>query len=471
MRRIDLKEGDVFSADQLERTGAFDAEAMKVAIDIVDDVRKRGDDALRDYAAKFDHVELDELEVTQEEIDEALKMVDEEFLRSVEYAADNISDFHRRQVQQSWFDTRADGAITGQKITPLDRVGIYVPGGRAQYPSTVLMNAIPAGVAGVGEIIMCTPPQKDGKVNPYTLAAASVAGVDRIFKTGGAQAIGAMAYGTASIPAVDKVTGPGNAFVAAAKKLVSGDCGIDMIAGPSEVCVLADENAIPEFVAVDLMAQAEHDPKATCYLVTTVPEMVPDIEAAIDELIEQSPRAQITRDSLDHGLIVTCERLQQAFDVVNTIAPEHLEIAMSEPWELLGKVKHAGAVFLGSWTPESVGDYVAGPNHTLPTGGTARFSSPLSVDDFVKKSSVISYTYDALEADADAIMTLAAREGLWAHGRAVDVRMAFIKYAMEAMQDGGCGCDDPDCDCGGGCGDPDCECGHGDDPNHECSCR
>ncbi len=472
MRRIDLKEGDVFSADQLERTGAFDAEAMKVAIDIVDDVRHRGDDALRDYAAKFDHVELDELEVTQEEIDEALKMVDEEFLRSVEYAADNISDFHKRQVQQSWFDTRADGAITGQKITPLDRVGIYVPGGRAQYPSTVLMNAIPAGVAGVGEIIMCTPPQKDGKVNPYTLAAASVAGVDRIFKTGGAQAIGAMAYGTASIPAVDKVTGPGNAFVAAAKKLVSGDCGIDMIAGPSEVCVLADENAIPEFVAVDLMAQAEHDPKATCYLVTTVPEMVPDIEAAIDELIEQSPRAQITRDSLDHGLIVTCERLQQAFDVVNTIAPEHLEIAMSEPWELLGKVKHAGAVFLGSWTPESVGDYVAGPNHTLPTGGTARFSSPLSVDDFVKKSSVISYTYDALEADADAIMTLAAREGLWAHGRAVDVRMAFIKYAMEAMQDGGCGCgcDDPDCDCGGGCGDPDCECGHGDDPNHECSC-
>lgn len=469
MRRIDLKEGDVFSADQLERTGAFDAEAMKVAIDIVDDVRKRGDDALRDYAAKFDHVELDELEVTQEEIDEALKMVDEEFLRSVEYAADNISDFHKRQVQQSWFDTRADGAITGQKITPLDRVGIYVPGGRAQYPSTVLMNAIPAGVAGVGEIIMCTPPQKDGKVNPYTLAAASVAGVDRIFKTGGAQAIGAMAYGTASIPAVDKVTGPGNAFVAAAKKLVSGDCGIDMIAGPSEVCVLADENAIPEFVAVDLMAQAEHDPKATCYLVTTVPEMAPDIEAAIDELIEQSPRAQITRDSLDHGLIVTCERLQQAFDVVNTIAPEHLEIAMSEPWELLGKVKHAGAVFLGSWTPESVGDYVAGPNHTLPTGGTARFSSPLSVDDFVKKSSVISYTYDALEADADAIMTLAAREGLWAHGRAVDVRMAFIKYAMEAMQDGGCGCDDPDCDCGGG--DPDCECGHGDDPNHECSCR
>ena len=475
MRRIDLKEGEVFEASMLERDSAFDAEAMKVAVDIIEEVRKRGDEALRDYAAKFDHVELGALEVTEEEIEEALELVDEDFLRSVEYAADNIGDFHRRQLQQSWFNTRADGAITGQKVTPLDRVGIYVPGGRAQYPSTVLMNAVPAGVAGVGEIIMCTPPQKDGKVNPYTLAAASVAGVDRIFKTGGAQAIGAMAYGTESIPAVDKVTGPGNAFVAAAKKLVSGDCGIDMIAGPSEVCVLADDNAIPEFVAIDLMAQAEHDPKATCYLVTTEPEMVPEIEAAIEELLEQSERAQITRASLDHGLIVTCERLQQAFDVVNTIAPEHLEIAMSEPWELLGKVKHAGAIFLGSWTPESVGDYVAGPNHTRPTGGTAAFSSPLSVDDFVKKSSVISYTYDALEADADAIMTLAAREGLWAHGRAVDIRMAFIKYAMEAMQNGdecgcGCGCGDDDCDCGGGCGDPDCECGHGDDPDHVCSC-
>ncbi len=462
MRRIDLVEGDVFTADQLERTGAFDADAMKVAIDIVADVRSRGDEALREYAAKFDHVELGDLEVTQEEIDEALDLVDDDFLRSVEFAADNITDFHRRQVQQSWFSAHASGAITGQKVTPLDSVGIYVPGGRAQYPSTVLMNAIPARVAGVDRIVMCTPPQKDGKVNPYTLAAASVAGVDRIFKTGGAQAIGAMAYGTQSIPAVDKVTGPGNAFVAAAKKLVSGDCGIDMIAGPSEVCVLADESAIPEFIAIDLMAQAEHDPKATCYLVTTVPEMVPDIEEAIEELLEQSPRAQITRESLEHGLIVTCERLQQAFDVVNTIAPEHLEIAMSEPWELLGKVKHAGAIFLGSWTPESVGDYVAGPNHTLPTGGTARFSSPLSVDDFVKKSSVISYTYDALEAQADTIMTLAAREGLWSHGRAVDVRMAFIEYATQALADGdGCGC---------GCGDPDCECGHGDDPDHECSC-
>lgn len=461
MRRIDLQPGDEFKASMLERDSAFDADAMKVAVDIVANVREKGDDALREYAAKFDHVELGELEVTQDEIDEALELVDEGFLRSVEYAADNIADFHRRQLQQSWFSTRKDGAITGQKVTPLDRVGIYVPGGRAQYPSTVLMNAMPASVAGVGEIIMCTPPQKDGKVNPYTLAAASVAGVDRIFKTGGAQAIGAMAYGTQSIPAVDKVTGPGNAFVAAAKKLVSGDVGIDMIAGPSEVCVLADETAIPEFVAIDLMAQAEHDPKATCYLVTTEPGMLADVESAMEELLQQSEREEITRASLDHGLIVTCPTLTQAFDAVNAIAPEHLEICMSDPWELLASVRHAGAIFLGSWTPESVGDYVAGPNHTLPTGGTAAFSSPLSVDDFVKKSSVISYTYDALEADADAIMTLAAREGLWAHGRAVDVRMAFMKYALESLEndEGGCGC-----------GDPDCDCGHGDDPDHECTC-
>ena len=461
MRRIDLNMGDVFDASMLERDSAFDANAMKVAVDIVANVRENGDAAIREYAAKFDGVELGDLEVTQDEIDEALELVDEEFLRSVEYAADNIADFHRRQLQQSWFTTRADGAITGQKVTPLDRVGIYVPGGRAQYPSTVLMNAMPASVAGVGEIIMCTPPSKDGKVNPYTLAAASVAGVDRIFKTGGAQAIGAMAYGTESIPAVDKVTGPGNAFVAAAKKLVSGDVGIDMIAGPSEVCVMADETAVPEFVAIDLMAQAEHDPKATCYLVTTEPDMVPEIEAAIEELLKESERAEITRASLEHGLIVTCYTLTQAFDAVNAIAPEHLEICMSDPWELLSKVRHAGAIFLGSWTPESVGDYVAGPNHTLPTGGTAAFSSPLSVDDFVKKSSVISYTYESLEADADAIMTLAAREGLWAHGTAVDMRMAFVQMLDEAMEGA---------ECCGGCGDPDCECGHGDDPDHECAC-
>ncbi len=450
MRKIVLKEGEAFDASMLERDSAFDANALKIATDIVDTVRKEGDAALRAYSEKFDGVKLEDLEVSAEEIEAALEAVDEDFIRSVEYAADNVADFHRRQLQQSWFTTRNDGAVTGQRFTPLERAGIYVPGGRAQYPSTVLMNAVPAAVAGVDEIIMCTPPSKDGSVNPYTLAAASIAGVDRIFKVGGAQAIAAMAYGTESVPRVNKVTGPGNAFVAAAKKLVNGDVGIDMIAGPSEVCILADETAIPEFVAIDLMAQAEHDPKATCYLVTTEEEMLPEIEAALDELLEQTPRREITEASLEHGLIVVCKTLTQAFDAVNAIAPEHLEINMSDPWELLGSVRNAGAIFMGPWTPEAVGDYVAGPNHTLPTGGTAAFSNPLSVDDFVKKSSVLSYSYDALEADSDAVMTMAARESLWSHGRSVDLRLQFMQYVQEQLAN-------PDADDECGCG---CACDH-----------
>ena len=445
MRKIVLQEGERFDVSMLERDSAFDAEALKIATDIVDTVRKQGDDALRAYSEKFDGVTLEALEVTEEEIEAALAAVDEDFVRSVEYAADNVSEFHKRQLQQSWFTTRSDGAITGQRFTPLERVGIYVPGGRAQYPSTVLMNAVPAAVAGVDEIIMCTPPSKDGSVNPYTLVAASVAGVDRIFKVGGAQAIAAMAYGTESVPRVNKVTGPGNAFVAAAKKLVNGDVGIDMIAGPSEVCVLADESAIPEFVAIDLMAQAEHDPKATCYLVTTEEDMLPEIDAALKELLEQTPRREITEASLEHGLIVVCKTLTQAFEAVNVIAPEHLEINMSDPWELLGSVRNAGAIFLGPWTPEAVGDYVAGPNHTLPTGGTAAFSSPLSIDDFVKKTSILNYSFDALEADADAVMTLAARESLWSHGRSVDLRLQFMEYVKEQLENPEA---DDECDCG-----------------------
>ena len=444
MRKIVLEEGQSFTPDMLERDSAFDAAALKAATDIVATVREKGDAALRAYSEQFDHVTLDALEVTEEEMEAAVKAVDEDFIRSVEYAADNISEFHEREKQQSWFTTRDDGTITGQRVTALQRVGIYVPGGRAQYPSTVLMNAIPAAVAGVDEIIMCTPPSKDGSVNPYTLVAAQAAGVDRIFKVGGAQAIAAMAYGTETVPRVNKVTGPGNAFVAAAKKLVNGDVGIDMIAGPSEVCVLADETAIPEFVAIDLMAQAEHDPKATCYLVTTEEGMLEDIDAALAELLEQSERREITEASLEHGVTVVCKTLTQAFEAVNVIAPEHLEINMADPFELLGSVRNAGAIFLGPWTPEAVGDYVAGPNHTLPTGGTAAYSSPLSVDDFIKKSSVLSYSYDALEADADAVETMAAREGLWAHGRSVDLRLQFMKYVQEQLaaggEDEGCGC-------------------------------
>lgn len=445
MRKIVLEEGQSFTPDMLERDSAFDAAALKAATDIVATVREKGDAALRAYSEQFDHVTLDALEVTEEEMEAAVKAVDEDFIRSVEYAADNISEFHEREKQQSWFTTRDDGAITGQRVTALQRVGIYVPGGRAQYPSTVLMNAIPAAVAGVDEIIMCTPPSKDGSVNPYTLVAAQAAGVDRIFKVGGAQAIAAMAYGTETVPRVNKVTGPGNAFVAAAKKLVNGDVGIDMIAGPSEVCVLADETAIPEFVAIDLMAQAEHDPKATCYLVTTEEGMLEDIDAALAELLEQSERREITEASLEHGVTVVCKTLTQAFEAVNVIAPEHLEINMADPFELLGSVRNAGAIFLGPWTPEAVGDYVAGPNHTLPTGGTAAYSSPLSVDDFIKKSSVLSYSYDALEADADAVETMAAREGLWAHGRSVDLRLQFMKYVQEQLAEGG---EDEGCGCG-----------------------
>lgn len=445
MRKIVLEEGQSFTPDMLERDSAFDAAALKAATDIVATVREKGDAALRAYSEQFDHVTLDALEVTEEEMEAAVKAVDEDFIRSVEYAADNISEFHEREKQQSWFTTRDDGAITGQRVTALQRVGIYVPGGRAQYPSTVLMNAIPAAVAGVDEIIMCTPPSKDGSVNPYTLVAAQAAGVDRIFKVGGAQAIAAMAYGTETVPRVNKVTGPGNAFVAAAKKLVNGDVGIDMIAGPSEVCVLADETASLEFVAIDLMAQAEHDPKATCYLVTTEEGMLEDIDAALAELLEQSERREITEASLEHGVIVVCKTLTQAFEAVNVIAPEHLEINMADPFELLGSVRNAGAIFLGPWTPEAVGDYVAGPNHTLPTGGTAAYSSPLSVDDFIKKSSVLSYSYDALEADADAVETMAAREGLWAHGRSVDLRLQFMKYVQEQLAEGG---EDEGCGCG-----------------------
>jgi histidinol dehydrogenase len=316
-------------------------------------------------------------------------------------------------------------------------VGIYVPGGRAKYPSSVLMNAIPAFVAGVDEVAMVVPPAADGSVNPYTLAAAAEAGVDEIYKVGGAQAVAALAYGTDSIPRVDKVVGPGNAYVTAAKKLVMGDVGIDMLAGPSEVLVLADESAVPAFVAIDLMAQAEHDPRAATYLVTTDPELPALVEAALAELIAASPRGDITARSLaDNGLVVVCPDIVAALDTVDFIAPEHLEVQMAEPFDLLGSIRNAGAIFLGQWTPESVGDYVAGPNHVLPTGGTARFSSPLSVDDFVKKSSVLSYSYEALAMDADTVLAIADKEGLWAHGRAVSLRLEAVESYVEEMDAG-----------------------------------
>ena len=435
MRRIELAPGQVFEDKMLNRIGAFNADALVAATKIVEDVRTRGDEALREYTAKFDGVEMEQFRVSQEAIDEALAKVDPKVAAAIQHAAKQIRDFHERQKQQGWFTLREDGALVGAKIEPLDSVGIYVPGGRALYPSSVLMNAIPAAVAGVKRIVCVTPPTKDGSLDPAILEACRVAGVTEIYAVGGAQAVGALAYGTESIKPVDKITGPGNAFVAAAKKLVSGDVGIDMVAGPSEVCVVADESALPELVAIDLMAQAEHDPLASCYLVTFSAEYADAVEAAIAKHMEGSYRAEITTASLENrGLVVVCPDMNSAIETVNVIAPEHLELHLPDAIDLIGSIRHAGAIFLGEWTPEAVGDYVAGPNHTLPTGGTARFSSPLSVDQFVKKSSVLQYSPAALMADSEAVITLADHEGLWAHAQSVRLRRQLVEQAFEQQQ-------------------------------------
>lgn len=433
MRRVDLSRGERLSREDIERRGGLDADVLQTAAGIVEDVRVRGDAALRDYTSRFDGVQVDELRVSREEIDAAVDVVGEDFLEAIAAAAVAIEDFHRRQLPQSWFTSQEGGLFLGQKVTPLERVGIYVPGGRACYPSSVLMNAIPAIVAGVEEIAMVVPPAADGSVNPYTLAAASEAGVDEIYKVGGAQAVAALAYGTKTIARVDKITGPGNAYVTAAKKLVMGEVGIDMLAGPSEVLVLADETAVPEFVAIDLMAQAEHDPRAACYLVTTDATLPGRVDFALEALIAASPRAEVVRRSLeDNGLVVVCPDIDVAIDVSNTVAPEHLEVATADPFELLGSLRNAGAIFLGHWTCESLGDYVAGPNHVLPTGGTARFSGPLSVDDFVKKTSVLSYSREALEMDGPTVLTIAKAEGLDAHAQAVRMRLEALYQSEEA---------------------------------------
>jgi histidinol dehydrogenase len=436
MRRIELGPGQRLTDADLARSGGVDAEILGVAARIVDDVRQRGDVALREYTLNFDKAAIEQFLVTPEEIEAAVAMVEPEFLEALAAAAGAIEDFHKRQIPQSWFTAQEGGVFLGQKVTPLKRVGIYVPGGRAKYPSSVLMNAIPAFVAGVDEVAMVVPPAADGSVNPYTLAAAAEAGVDEIYKVGGAQAVAALAYGTDSIARVDKVVGPGNAYVTAAKKLVMGDVGIDMLAGPSEVLVLADETCVPAFAAIDLMAQAEHDPRAATYLVTTDPELPALVDEALEELLAESPRGDITRRSLsDNGVVIVCPDIVSALDTVDLIAPEHLEVMMADPFDLLGSIRNAGAIFLGQWTPESVGDYVAGPNHVLPTGGTARFSSPLSVDDFVKKSSVLSYSLEALAMDADTVLTIADKEGLWAHARAVSLRLEAADALLEDLDD------------------------------------
>lgn len=428
MKTVQLGAGERLTVLNLNREGAVPLKITRAAQDIIEGVRASGDEALRRYCKDFDGVEVDEFRLPQERIDAALDNIDSAFLAALEKAAEQIRDFHQREVQQSWFTTRADGTMLGVKVTPVRAAGIYVPGGRAQYPSTVLMNAVPAKVAGVERVVMVTPPQRDGGISPYTLAAAKVAGVDEVYTVGGAQAIAALAYGTQSIPRVEKITGPGNAYVAAAKRLVSGEVGIDMIAGPSEVCVLADASANPAVVAADLMAQAEHDPLAACYLVTCDAQFATEVERAVEVLVAQSPREDITRTSLDNeGVIVVAADMDAAVDAVNTIAPEHLELHCENAMGLLGSIRNAGAIFVGAWSSEPLGDYVAGPNHTLPTGGTAMFSSPLSVDDFVKRSSVICYTPQGLMNDAPATQAMARREGLWAHALSAGLRRRVLQ--------------------------------------------
>ena len=407
----------------LNRDIRAEADVESVVDAIIADVRARGDEALRDYAKKFDRAELGDLLVSQAEIEEAFAAVGEDFIQTLRMAAANIRHFHEHQVHKDFVVTDTPGVLLGQKYTPIERAGVYVPGGTAAYPSTVLMDVIPAKVAGVKEIVMTTPAGPDGKVNPNILAAAAVADIDRIVKTGGAQAVAALAYGTESVPAVDKIVGPGNIYVATAKRKVFGKVGIDMIAGPSEILVLADGGANPAWVAADLLSQAEHDKLATPVLVTDSEALAEAVQAELERQIPLLPRAAIARESVDtNGKIVVTDDLAKAIEAANLIAPEHLEICTEDPFAVLGSIKNAGSIFLGRNVPEALGDYFAGPNHTLPTSGTARFSSPLGVDDFVKKSSFIYYTKDALGAVQGRIADFAEREGLHAHAKSVTIR-------------------------------------------------
>ena len=395
----------------------------QIVADIIANVRANGDKAVLDYNLKFDKADLDTLLVSQEEIDEAFASVEPEFLTILERAAENIRNFHSKQVRNSFVIADKPGIVLGQKVTPIEKVGIYVPGGTAAYPSTVLMDTIPAKIAGCPLIVMVTPPGKDGKINPVILAAAKIAGVDLIFKVGGAQAVAALAYGTESIPKVDKIVGPGNAFVAEAKKQVFGLVSIDMIAGPSEILVIADGKSDPAHVAADLLSQAEHDKLASAVLVTDSADLAEKVSEELEKQIPLLPRSEIARASIDNnGKIIVADNLMQGIEISNEIAPEHLELMVDDPFAYLDAVKHAGSIFMGRNCPEALGDYFAGPNHTLPTSGTARFSSPLSVDDFVKKSQFTYYTAGALNTVADSINYFANKEGLQAHGKSAMIR-------------------------------------------------
>ncbi len=417
-----LKYGDVPNSEIFAR-GTAATDVSSIVTEIIEDVKQNGDKALIKYAEKFDKAVLTSLEVSEAEIEEAFNAVEPKFLEIIRTAAENIRNFHEKQVRQSFIISEKDGIVTGQKVTPIEKVGLYVPGGTAAYPSTVLMDSIPAKIAGCKEICITTPPSADGKVNPVILAAAKIAGVDRIFKTGGAQAIAALSYGTETVPKVDKIVGPGNAFVAEAKRQVFGLVSIDMIAGPSEILVVADGTCNPDFVAADLLSQAEHDKMASAVLVTDSMDLANAVSDSLEKQIPLLSRSEIARISIDNnGKIIVADCLMKAIDIANEIAPEHLEICVDNPFDYLDKIKHAGSIFMGKYCPEALGDYYAGPNHTLPTSGTARFSSPLSVDDFVKKSQYTYYTRDALKKVADDVAFFAEKEGLTAHAKSATIR-------------------------------------------------
>lgn len=395
-----------------------------IVTEIIANVRKNGDKALFEYCEKFDKAVLTSLQVTEQEIDEAFSLVDGKFIEIIEKAKENIIAFHQKQKRNSFIMNETEGVVIGQKVIPIDKVGLYVPGGTAAYPSTVLMDSIPAKIAGCKEVVMVTPPGKDGKVNPVILAAAKIAGVDKIFKVGGAQAVAALAYGTESIPAVHKIVGPGNAFVAEAKKQVFGVVSIDMIAGPSEILIVADGSCNPKFVAADLLSQAEHDKMASAVLVTDSKELAVKVQKELEVQIPMLSRAEIARASIDdNGKIIVADDLMVAIDIANEIAPEHLELCVDNPFDYLDAIRHAGSIFMGKNCPEALGDYFAGPNHTLPTSGTAKFSSPLSVDDFVKKTQYTYYTKNALAKVGKDVAYFAEKEGLTAHAKSAVIRL------------------------------------------------
>ena len=411
--------------DLLKRSPNNYGQYENIVNDIIEKVKTEGDAAIFAYTKQFDKCELttETIRVTEAELEEAINTIDPKLYEVMEKAAANIRAYHEKQVRNSWFDAKPDGTILGQKITPIGKAGVYVPGGKAAYPSSVLMNVIPAKVAGVSKVVMVTPPGANGKVNPGTLAAAKVAGVDEIYKVGGAQAIAALAFGTESIPKVDKITGPGNIFVALAKKAVYGHVSIDSVAGPSEILVLADESANPRYVAADLLSQAEHDELASAILITTSMELAKAVSEQVEVFISELSRTDIMRKSIDnYGYILVADSMEDAIDAANEIASEHLEVLTKNPFEIMTKIQNAGAIFLGEYSSEPLGDYFAGPNHILPTNGTAKFFSPLSVDDFIKKSSIISYSRNALEAVHKDIEFFAEKEGLTAHANSIKVR-------------------------------------------------